>query len=1108
MKKYLFTFLLLVSLAAAQVPFEAALPTDYVDNSQCNPPGGVYEVDVTLASPALTVAGIQNAVNQWDGTKWYRLKIPPGIYSCTTFNADGACVSMPQRSGVNKCLAVESTTPNPAGQMVCSHGLPGFGGTRNPGCDGHTLPGLPNDVANMWTLRMDNTGTGQDGIAILGGFGTSPANHIVIRDLHCTIKPGTSQNGTGPSSRRCVRVDGDQVSSPFVIGVERSYFNGNDPGDPGQPGAGSGNPAVDNTTGACLAWNMTGTVTTSSTGNTVTWASGNSFGMTFVAGKPITINGVVYTIATVDPNTNDTSLTLTTDPGNQSTPVAYTYQNAPPQYANGCGDDMAAGAVMNADNSWFMWNYVEKIHSAGAETHATSFGFSNGPLKFNSNWIEGGSAGVFSGGAPVDSAGGPLRNLEFRKNFVGVDLAWRQLACNAGHSPAPPFGCGPIAANHHNSPFNWARKNALELKLCIQCVLDGNIFDGNWADGQDGTLVVNSVRVISGGQNAGIFDPVTGLPATGVQDIRYTNNWFRNSNQGPGMATRSGQIGSGGGTSLPIIRVDWQNNAFSNIGDLSQFGGDAGNDLITWGSGQNYYQCAMSRDLVNHKAIATCQTGLTSTEPGSEGDSAKSVVRSGCPGACVVTVALAQGHRHDPQIGGTVTVAGKPGWNGTFTITGVSNSGSTAPCTGNNATTPQPCIRSDGTFGDTFTYSDSQGGNATLCSSTVLCDKSGALFVYQTLGYKMTDIEQGDAVHTVDYGNILTAAVGTAGSGYVVGDSLFISQTSSDFGLVNVSTIDGSGGVTAFTIANAGRGYHVANNVGTSGGTGTGFKINITAIDTSCSTNGYAVGDVSLTAAVSPTDPRGLVVYWADSTASSPAATCLLDNGSGFPKKVTFINNVVANVAAPALASPGTKWQHILNTITGNIFAATGASNADIACNATTEGNAALNGCWDTSTLIEGGNILQGRSSGNWTPSFGGAAANQFPASATCSGSPASTCLGWNGYTAVGGVGKTFPTSVCPDGNAPYNCPLMALPWADNLRLTDLVLLPGSSWFGSGPDTAQLIAAFTLDQYVCPVGANCGTHGPYPDGGVSPTPPGTLHLLKGNLNRKGNITTH
>ncbi len=75
----------------------------------------------------------------------------------------------------------------------------------------------------------------------------------------------------------------------------------------------------------------------------------------------------------------------------------------------------------------------------------------------------------------------------------------------------------------------------------------------------------------------------------------------------------------------------------------------------------------------------------------------------------------------------------------------------------------------------------------------------------------------------------------------------------------------------------------------------------------------------------------------------------------------------------------------------------------------------------------------------------------------------------------------TFPAGPCAAADAPFNCPLMALPWANNFTLSDVSYVGSSSYPTSGVNTTQLQNAMTQTEYVCPAGAHCGTHGPYPE---------------------------
>src|SRR6185312_6701081 len=78
----------------------------------------------------------------------------------------------------------------------------------------------------------------------------------------------------------------------------------------------------------------------------------------------------------------------------------------------------------------------------------------------------------------------------------------------------------------------------------------------------------------------------------------------------------------------------------------------------------------------------------------------------------------------------------------------------------------------------------------------------------------------------------LNPTSGTAGTGYVVGDIITVTQSGASNGQARVSTIGAGGAVTALTIivGQQGTGYSVATGLTTTGGTGTGLEVDITAI--------------------------------------------------------------------------------------------------------------------------------------------------------------------------------------------------------------------------------------------------------------------------------------
>src|ERR1035437_2919634 len=569
----------------------AALPLNWVDNTACNPPGGTYDADETLGTTlnigpnvageaigqphGLTRAGLLDFSHNWRDNadnasqtphfadRWWRIKIPAGtVLHCTTYNSTStACITLPGKmngtSEPTKWLVVDSTTPLPDGQIVCSHGLPGFGGTRNPGCT--------TDKASMWKLQLEGNTYYREGI--FGGADlatpTNLANHILIEDGEITMLGGTSPsiagNHGGSVDTSMISIRQNTLSTlPAIrdtvtdhLGFVKLYLHGNDAGDAGQPMTGA---SVD-ASGNCLNWYFSGTVNTAntdSTHGTVTltsftatssYSNNAAFGPTFTVGSTVNIGGtfagagssitggVNYTISAFDPTASNTVLTVNGQPGTQ-TGVQYLQVNPPSQYTPGCGDDVERGISLNADNSWLEYSYIEKIHWWQAESHAASYGFDNGPTKIAHNWMEGGSATLFSGGAPADQSGIGSDN-EIRGNYLGRDLNYRFLTGTSGPSPSPPWGCGPFDGvwNHNACPFLWEIKNSFESKVGHRNLVDGNYIGDVWEDSQSGFCVVMSVDAGSGGEAVGIFNPVSGLPASYLDNVRFSNNWVRNCPQ-------------------------------------------------------------------------------------------------------------------------------------------------------------------------------------------------------------------------------------------------------------------------------------------------------------------------------------------------------------------------------------------------------------------------------------------------------------------------------------------------------------------------------------------------------------------------------------------------
>jgi len=225
------------------------------------------------------------------------------------------------------------------------------------------------------------------------------------------------------------------------------------------------------------------------------------------------------------------------------------------------------------------------------------------------------------------------------------------------------------------------------------------------------------------------------------------------------------------------------------------------------------------------------------------------------------------------------------------------------------------------------------------------------------------------------------------------------------------------------------------------------------------------------------------VVYQVATQPSASSANCLISNGAGFPKYTTIQNNTLLSPNLSAITAYNQWWQSIGDYFFQNVFAVNDSQlTADAYCSGFSEGSASF-ACWDLNTFEFYSNVLEGRSSANWSVVNcpGGSCSNSFPTTVNCSGSTATAgCLGYTGFMGSSAT-VTYPSGACSNANAPFNCPLMSLPWANNLTLGDLSYVGTSSYSTQGVNTTQLDTAMTQTEYVCPTGANCGTYGPYPD---------------------------
>jgi hypothetical protein len=168
-------------------------------------------------------------------------------------------------------------------------------------------------------------------------------------------------------------------------------------------------------------------------------------------------------------------------------------------------------------------SYVSQCHSVGQDAQAIAGWNGPGPYKIVNNYIEGSGENVMFGGGDPRIVNLIPSDIEFRRNHVYKPMAWRG---------------------------KWMAKNLLELKNAQRVLIEGNVFENSWADGQIGNaFVIKSVN-----QDGRCAWCVT-------QDVTIRYNLVRNVAGGFGIADRGDRRGS-----TVTRRLSIENNLLLDVG--------------------------------------------------------------------------------------------------------------------------------------------------------------------------------------------------------------------------------------------------------------------------------------------------------------------------------------------------------------------------------------------------------------------------------------------------------------------------------------------------------------------------------------------------------------
>ena len=188
------------------------------------------------------------------------------------------------------------------------------------------------------------------------------------------------------------------------------------------------------------------------------------------------------------------------------------------------------GVSLNSAETSIVNSYISDIHAIGADTQAICGWNGPGPFTITNNYLEAAGENIMFGGAASSINGLIPSGITISQNHFFKPLSWK-------------------AGDPSYAGIHWAVKNLLELKNARNVVINGNVFENSWTDGQVGYAILFTVR------GEGTLNPWNT-----VQNVTFSNNTIRNSEQGFQLLGLDYGAPSVQGTNLTI-----SNNLLENV---------------------------------------------------------------------------------------------------------------------------------------------------------------------------------------------------------------------------------------------------------------------------------------------------------------------------------------------------------------------------------------------------------------------------------------------------------------------------------------------------------------------------------------------------------------
>jgi hypothetical protein len=193
--------------------------------------------------------------------------------------------------------------------------------------------------------------------------------------------------------------------------------------------------------------------------------------------------------------------------------------------------DIQRCVMLNGRSSAVIDSWLADCHLKGTDAQAIISWTSPGPFKIENNHLEGSGENVMFGGADPVITGVVPSDITIRGNHVVKPLSWKGV---------------------------WTAKNLFEIKNAQRVLVEGNVFENNWLDGQTGFAIVLKSVNQQGGCNWCV-----------AQDLTFRGNLIVNA---PGGFNMAAQQNESGGTSIPANDILIENNVLQDVAQSTQAG--------------------------------------------------------------------------------------------------------------------------------------------------------------------------------------------------------------------------------------------------------------------------------------------------------------------------------------------------------------------------------------------------------------------------------------------------------------------------------------------------------------------------------------------------------